>query len=135
MDESVEVTPSLGKWDYGWWRRIPIQCAPGPDVSPLAFMGRQYLDWMVSHNDALAASSWLLHLALTAASTFRTVSGPVITEIMCRRPWQRGLLRMSSRKTHRKRSARRMNVGAFECVASPPLLNISRRIRASGVQE
>ena len=43
-----------------------------------------------------------------------TVSGSVITEFMCRRPWHRGHFKTSSPKTRFKRSAQRMYAEPFE---------------------
>ncbi|MGK0481860.1 MAG: hypothetical protein ACJAQ3_001838, partial [Planctomycetota bacterium] len=49
-----------------------------------------------------------LDASLTPSKTFRTFSGSVITEIMCRRPTRRGHLKTSTPKTLFKRSDQRI---------------------------
>ena len=70
-----------------------------------------------------AKSDDLLAAALTPSSTFRAVSGSVITEIMCLRPRQRGRLRTSSENTRFRRSAQRMYLWSFD--GSPALFAAS----------
>jgi hypothetical protein len=55
--------------------------------------------------------------SLTDSNTFRTASGFVTTEIMCRRPWQCGQRGTSSPKTLRRSSAQEMKFWPLDCFA------------------
>jgi hypothetical protein len=65
----------------------------------------------------------LLAAALTPSNTFRTDSGSVITETMCRRPRQRGQRRTSSPNTLLRKSAQRIYLWPFD--GSPALIAAS----------